>query len=224
MELHHIVEKAAEGEDTFDNAIPLCFDCHSDMRSYDHKHPKGTKYTSAELRRHRDRWYQRVQNSPGPVLSQDGSDPVDMEVYERLIELLPWDGSIDFLRNVGASSGLFDDRQLDDLRNFSFECDDPTFEFLDTDLEGMRAQLASCIESYLNKKAVVTFPKVLQDQRLLVGIPSEWHHKQPERYRTAVDELNSLEIEITEQYDRLLKAAVRKLGATRQKRKSKSEE
>ena len=31
MELHHIKQVAYGGEDTFENCIPLCFDCHADM-------------------------------------------------------------------------------------------------------------------------------------------------------------------------------------------------
>lgn len=60
MELHHILEKADGGDDSFENCIPLCFDCHADQRSYDSKHPKGRKYTREELRSHRDRWYQQA--------------------------------------------------------------------------------------------------------------------------------------------------------------------
>ncbi len=60
IELHHIVQKSEGGQDTFDNCIPLCFDCHADMRSIDHKHPKGTKYTPTELKARRDNWYRRV--------------------------------------------------------------------------------------------------------------------------------------------------------------------
>ena len=30
MELHHIKARADGGEDIFQNAIPLCFDCHAD--------------------------------------------------------------------------------------------------------------------------------------------------------------------------------------------------
>ncbi|MFA6008501.1 MAG: HNH endonuclease [Desulfobacteraceae bacterium] len=54
IEVHHIIEESNGGENKFENAIPLCFDCHADMRSYDHKHPKGNKYTDSELLRHRD--------------------------------------------------------------------------------------------------------------------------------------------------------------------------
>lgn len=63
MEIHHIKARADGGEDTFENAIPLCFDCHAIVRQYDPKHPKGIKFTESELKMHRDKWYQQMQNS-----------------------------------------------------------------------------------------------------------------------------------------------------------------
>ena len=61
IELHHIVMESKGGESTFDNCIPLCFNCHAEAGHYNNNHPKGTKYSSAELKRHRDNWYQTVQ-------------------------------------------------------------------------------------------------------------------------------------------------------------------
>lgn len=65
MEIHHIKAKADGGEDTFENAIPLCFDCHAIVRQYDPKHPKGTRFTETELKMHRDAWYQKMKSSEG---------------------------------------------------------------------------------------------------------------------------------------------------------------
>jgi len=50
IEVHHIREESEGGDNSAGNAIPVCFDCHADMRSYDHKHPKGNKYGESELR------------------------------------------------------------------------------------------------------------------------------------------------------------------------------
>lgn len=60
IEVHHIIQAADGGEDTFDNAIPLCFDCHAEAGHYNPRHPKGAKYTPNELRVHRDKWYKVV--------------------------------------------------------------------------------------------------------------------------------------------------------------------
>ncbi len=63
MELHHIIQKANGGDDSFENCIPLCFECHADMGKRDPHHPKGKGYSPEELRMHRDNWYHRKQAS-----------------------------------------------------------------------------------------------------------------------------------------------------------------
>ena len=50
IELHHIEQMADGGDDTLDNCIPLCFDCHADVKTYNTEHPKGKKYTPSELK------------------------------------------------------------------------------------------------------------------------------------------------------------------------------
>jgi hypothetical protein len=57
IELHHIVQDADGGDNTFDNCIPLCFDCHAEVKAYNPHHPKGRKFTEGELIQHRDKWY-----------------------------------------------------------------------------------------------------------------------------------------------------------------------
>ena len=63
MEVHHIKARADGGEDVFENAIPLCFDCHAIVRQYDPRHPKGIKFTEKELIMHRDTWYNKIEKS-----------------------------------------------------------------------------------------------------------------------------------------------------------------
>ncbi len=45
IEIHHIVPRSEGGEDTFENAIALCFDCHAEIGAYNPKHPKGRKFS-----------------------------------------------------------------------------------------------------------------------------------------------------------------------------------
>ena len=81
IELHHIKPKSDGGEDSYDNCIPLCFNCHADAGAYNPKHPKGRKYSEAELKNHRDRWYSKVKDSNAAeaikdiVLPNDVNDP-----------------------------------------------------------------------------------------------------------------------------------------------------
>lgn len=71
IEVHHIKPQASGGQDTLDNAIVLCFDCHTAAGHYNTKHPRGTKYSPKELRQHRDEWWAKVESSgiadPAPV-------------------------------------------------------------------------------------------------------------------------------------------------------------
>jgi HNH endonuclease len=100
IELHHIVQEAEDGEGTFDNCIPLCFDCHGDMRSYDHRHPKGTKYTPAELTRHRNNWYTLVASG---IAGQ-----AEAKLYqERTSKAFPDIRLIDVVKRIVGSNDLF---------------------------------------------------------------------------------------------------------------------
>jgi len=57
IDVHHIRQKADGGEDTEDNAIPLCFDCHGIVGHYNAQHPKGNKFSVRELQARREQVY-----------------------------------------------------------------------------------------------------------------------------------------------------------------------
>lgn len=48
-----------EKNKSIDNAIPLCFNCHSSVGHYNPKHPKGKKYSTKELKATRDQIYEK---------------------------------------------------------------------------------------------------------------------------------------------------------------------
>jgi hypothetical protein len=60
IEAAHIVAEADGGSNDDDNAIPLCFDCHEEIGSYNPRHPKGNKFTNVELKTRRDALYRLV--------------------------------------------------------------------------------------------------------------------------------------------------------------------
>lgn len=96
INLHHIKQSADGGDDTLDNCIPLCLDCHEDMGKADPKHSTGKHYTERELRLHRDNWYESVRNS------REGIKEVTKEDIEKLFandEVIVFDGG-----TVGANS------------------------------------------------------------------------------------------------------------------------
>ena len=66
IEIHHIIQKSDGGPDTFENAIPLCYNCHADMGKTDPHHPKGRNYTESELKYLRDLTYDLVKSGKLP--------------------------------------------------------------------------------------------------------------------------------------------------------------
>ncbi len=208
IEVHHIREVSEGGDNTVDNAIPLCFDCHADMRSYDHKHPKGNKYSESELKRHRDSWNDKVKGNIG-VADRLTVVETDKQVYELLVQVLPWDRSINFVRSNNFAGYSFESAQLNDFRDFRHCCNNPAFEFIDPDLEALRAKLLALIDSYLSTIAIETFPTRTAGWN---SVPEEWEDEQPDRFRRVVTELHDLAGRIVETYGALVKTATRKLG------------
>jgi hypothetical protein len=208
IEIHHIHTRGDGGDDEFDNAIALCFDCHADMTSYDHKHPKGTKYTESELKRHRNDWYKKVTANIG-IVSKGETIESDKKVYTRLIEILPWNGTILFVRENNFAGFSFERKRTDDFGKFIDQCSNPEFEFMDPDLEGLRLSLGQYIDSFMSKIARETFPTHTPGWN---SVPEEWESEQPDRFEEVVTSLHQNAQKICEIYDVLVKTAKRKLG------------
>lgn len=207
IELHHIQQRSDGGPDTFDNCIPLCFDCHADMRSYDHKHPKGRKFSEAELAAHRDGWYAKYKGTGGSAVLPEHIE-LDRSLFRRIAACLPYNGIISELRNRYGGQP-FDRRQFDPINQFAELCQDPSFEFLDSDLEGALATLKSAITEYDQYVSVHVF--VSDDGTELVVHP-EMKYGNPEHYYPIVHEIVHKEGMLLDAYVALVKLARRKLG------------
>lgn len=85
IEVHHIIPLANDGSDDPDNGIPLCFDCHADVMSYNAKHPKGRKFRSAELKKHRDQWFILAQTR-GVLLGGKQTMGIEIPVSSPIIQ------------------------------------------------------------------------------------------------------------------------------------------
>lgn len=195
IEIHHIIKRSEGGEDSFSNAIPLCFDCHSDMLSYDPTHPKGSTYSPAELIRHRDCWYSRVKMSGGPS-GVTANNELDKAIYKKIIMILKWDGVIRFIRihDFGCS---FPKNNLDALYNYIYEKHNPSFEFIDSDLEGLRVELLKAIENFCDVIGSKTHSTINPDR---MSVPIDWLHRNPEIYYSSVESLNIMAGSIVDIY------------------------
>ncbi len=82
-------------------------------------------------------------------LMRRGLAPRDRELFGRLLQVLPADGSIAFIG--GADFGrAFDRRRLDDLNHFYHSWDDPEHRFLDQALEEKRMELFVAVVQFLD--------------------------------------------------------------------------
>ncbi len=69
--VHHIVLESDGGSNDLENAIVLCLRCHGEAGHYNVRHPIGNKYSPAELRRHRDAWWEWCEKNPAVPLPND---------------------------------------------------------------------------------------------------------------------------------------------------------
>jgi hypothetical protein len=209
IELHHIKQRADGGEDSFENCLPLCFDCHADVMQYNPKHPKGKKYTVSELKKHRDNWYIKVEKSSGTIITDPKYIDLDKKTFERLTELLKSDDLMLSIKNNCFVTGSFSDSIMEKVNRFRYECELPEFEFIDADLESLRSELSLFFDDLDENICQSTFGAGPGKQ----AIPYEWEFNQPERMNKAIDDFNEVSWEITRKYESLIKLGRRKLYA-----------
>lgn len=207
IELHHIKQQSLGGPDTFENCIPLCFDCHADMRSYDHKHPKGRKFTESELIKHRDAWYEKYARGGGATALPEYKS-LDERLFQRILQRLPYNPLMANLRNRYAGQP-YRRGAMDRFADYLDDCHDPTFEFLDSDLEAARGGLTAAVNDYNN--AVLNSAFVDDSGNELVIQPG-MKYANPDAYYKIVHDLSRKEVALLEAYDSLVKLGRRKLG------------
>ena len=69
--VHPIVHEGQRGSNMIENAIVLCLRCHGEVGHYNDKHPIGNKYSTSELIRHRDSWWEWCKNNPSVPLPKN---------------------------------------------------------------------------------------------------------------------------------------------------------
>ncbi len=77
LEIHHIKPRHQGGENTLQNAICLCFDCHADAGHYFADHPKGSKLSPSELLRHKEEWFNIVKENK---ISEPRTVPAEVSI------------------------------------------------------------------------------------------------------------------------------------------------
>jgi hypothetical protein len=96
IEIAHILPRKRTDKsdvDHIDNAIPLCFECHSEIGKYNREHPKGNKYRVRELKTRRDQIYEKFTRHLVP--------PITYQITQQGFRMLPDVGFM--LSHVGDS-------------------------------------------------------------------------------------------------------------------------
>lgn len=163
IELHHIKQKVYGGEDTLENCIPLCFDCHADMGKADPMHPKGRHYTETELIMQRDSWFERVKNGYSNISTCEDDKLLFNEIRElfsqEILNILKYN---DFAGLIPYSLSL----KLNEIYRLS---DNPEKEFINVELEKLRADLFKIVFDFKNYLAANTFRRTVCENSYLVS-------------------------------------------------------
>lgn len=194
--------------DTFENCMPVCFDCHADMRSYDFKHPKGTKYSTDELRQHRDRWYVKVA-AGGGLAALPEHVAVDKEVFRVFQELVPYYPSLDYLKERNFAGFSFERAPLDPIFRYAHYADRVEYEFVDPELEAARGEFVDAARCFTRVLSTNSWPTHLTG---CSTVPPEWEEEQPERFDRVVTEIHASANAIEKAYAQIVRLARRRLG------------
>lgn len=131
----------------------------------------------------------------------------DRKTLAALIKLMETTGSVDWLRNANFAGWSFDWGRLSGIEEFASR-KGPQHEFIDRDLEKLRAAFFDRSRELLNLLAIETYPVGHGDRQ---SVPDEWEEEQPERFRRAVKEIHSAASKVCDSYDDLVRKARKKL-------------
>ncbi|MFN0149616.1 MAG: HNH endonuclease [bacterium] len=110
IETDHIVPSGERGSDDIENAIPVCFECHAEIHSYNDKHPRGRKFTADELRAHKEQWLRLVTERPEILLAP--SRAADVGPLQALIDELEFNEQVGWQPDAKVQGCPFRDEQF----------------------------------------------------------------------------------------------------------------
>lgn len=110
IETDHIVPSEENGTDDIGNAIPVCFECHAEIHSYNDKHPRGRKFTPAELRSHKEQWLKICSEYPETLVGAIRN--ADVGPLQALVDELEFNATVASVRNYSEHGCKFRDEQF----------------------------------------------------------------------------------------------------------------
>jgi hypothetical protein len=110
METDHLIPQAEDGPDDIGNCLPVCFECHAEIHSYNDQHPRGRKFRSEELRAHKEQWLEICRTRP--EVFTEPSRQADVGPLQALIDELEFNAEVS-KKSSGDTVGChFQDEQF----------------------------------------------------------------------------------------------------------------
>lgn len=96
IETDHIIQPKDGGDNSIANAIPVCFECHAEIHSYNPDHPRGRKFKADELKLHKEQWLEICKVKPEIFIS--AKRDADVGPLQALIDELDFNLAITKLK------------------------------------------------------------------------------------------------------------------------------
>jgi hypothetical protein len=100
-----MIPTEAGGTDEIENAIPVCFECHAEIHSYNDKHPRGRKFLPEELRAHKEQWLEICDEQPEVLLG--AIRDADVGPLQALIDELDFNATAASSEHHNIQDGVF---------------------------------------------------------------------------------------------------------------------
>ncbi len=110
IETDHMTQAADGGSDSIDNAIPVCFECHAEIHSYNDQHPRGRKFRAEELRRQKEQWLEVCRTRPEIFINANRN--ADVGPLQALIDELEFNATVAEYGSTNDMGCLFQDDQF----------------------------------------------------------------------------------------------------------------
>jgi len=197
IECHHIVPEAEGGSNALENCIPLCFNHHADVMHYNDQHPRGTKFSAEELRKHRDAWFEKVKNSRALPLPPAANE-IDRAIFRDLRAKLPENlvRSLEIMTRVSRQSQASSIRRIFDFAEWGSSLSN---EFIDADLDAWRAELVQTARAFGEAKYVL--------DNLRLNYPNDL-----DTIRDCVRDMNPTRRRIEELYESIVRTCRQRFG------------
>jgi HNH endonuclease len=111
IETDHIVARADGGDNSIENALPVCFDCHAEAHAYNPRHPKGRLFTPNELRGHKEQWLRICETHP--EIFVEAARDIDVGPLQGLIDELDYNLAISAHVDFHTLGFQFRDTQME---------------------------------------------------------------------------------------------------------------